>query len=59
MPFLVDLGRLRRLGRLHQRLHGVDPFVEMRKAPHQRSASEPLFAGEGQKVKQKRAFRDG
>ena len=23
MPFLLDLGRLDRLGRLHQRLHGV------------------------------------
>jgi hypothetical protein len=59
MPFLLDLGRLCRLGRLHQRLHGVDPFIEIRKAPHESSAIGALFAGERQKVKQIRAFADG
>jgi hypothetical protein len=59
MPFLVDLGRLCRLGRLHQRLHGVDPFV---KCERRRIGAPPvagLIAVSGEKVKQMRAFLGG
>jgi hypothetical protein len=59
MPFLLDLGRLRRLGGLHQRLHGVDPFVEMRKATLAAPPVDALFASRRRKVKQMRGFLDG
>jgi hypothetical protein len=62
MPFLLDLGRLGRLGRLHQRLHGVEPLPNEKsgaRACRLAPLQDALIAGECPKVKQIRGFPDG
>jgi hypothetical protein len=59
MPFLLDLGRLCRLGRLHQRLHGLNLFSNEKSGSLEEPPSDPLFAADGEKVKKIRHIPGG